>query len=318
MTKKACVGIDVGGTFTKLAAVSPSGKVLLEAQLPAEVAAGPKSFVDRVCAVIAGWRAERGLEISGVGMGLAGDVDSQRGLLRFAPNLAGWDGFSFTKAISGRLKTRVVVDNDANVAVFGAYKTELKGKARNVVGVTLGTGVGGGLIVEGRLYRGSTGSAGEIGHTKVEPDGETCHCGRRGCLEAYAGSYGILRTARRLLRREPKKGKVLRALVPDLAKLSPAQLTEAANDGDEIAREVWALTGRRLGVGLANLVLVMNPDVVLILGGVSRAGRWILDPIREYFDADPFRTAFGHAKIKLADNQHAGRVGAALLALEEI
>ncbi len=312
-----CVGIDVGGTFTKVAAVAPSGRVLLEAQLPAEVAAGPASFVDRISALIGAWRSQRGLKISGVGLGLAGDVDSERGALRFAPNLRGWNGFEFKKAFEKRLKTRVAVDNDANVAVWGAFRTELKGRPRNVVGVTLGTGVGGGLIVERKLYRGSTGSAGEIGHTIVEPGGEKCHCGRRGCLEAYAGAYGILRSARKLLDESPGKGEVLRARVPDLARLTPAQLTEAADDGDEIARAVWARTARYLAVGMANLVLVMNPEVVLILGGVSRAGRWILDPIEEHFAAQPFKTAFGRARVKLADNQNAGRVGAALLALED-
>ena len=234
-------------------------------------------------------------------MGLAGDVDSARGRLRFAPNLRGWDGFDFRKAFSARTQGRVVIDNDANAAVWGGYVVGLKRRARNVVGVTLGTGVGGGLILEGRLYRGSTGSAGEIGHMIVKPGGRLCHCGNRGCLEAYAGSYGIMRTARSL----------------GLKGLTPRDIAAAADGGDALAREVWARTGRVLGVGLSNLVLVLNPDVVLLLGGVSRAGRWLTGPIEEHFRGQPFKTPFSGLRVKLAESTKAGWLGAALLSREK-
>jgi glucokinase len=315
---KACVGVDVGGTFTKLAAVSPAGKVLAEAEIPSEVEAGPEAFVDRVRSLLQTWRAKKNLSPAALGLGLAGDVDSRAGALRFAPNLKGWDGFSFKKAFSKSLKIPVAVDNDANAAVWGGYKTELKGKPRHVVGVTLGTGVGGGLVIDGRLHRGVTGSAGELGHVKIVEGGEPCHCGDRGCLEAYAGSYGILRAARQRLAASPSKGSVLRGLCPDLEELTPRLLTQAADSGCELSREVWNATAEKLATGLEGLVLVVNPDAILILGGVSRAGKWLLDPIKRRFDAQPFRTAFSSVKVTLADNQHAGRVGAALLALEEL
>ena len=312
---KAAVGIDVGGTFTKLAAVSPSGRIRLQERLPSHVGAGAAAFVDRVCGVVERWSGH-GLRALGVGLGLAGDVDSKRGELRFTPNLKGWDGFPFKRAFERRLKTRVVVNNDANAAVWGGYAVELKRRPRDVVGVTLGTGVGGGLIVDGRLYGGATGSAGEIGHMKVEPGGELCHCGQRGCLEAYAGSYGILRLARRLIAAKPKRARRLLALCGGVESLEPAHLSKAADAGDPVAREVWLTTGRKLALGLENLILVMNPDVLLILGGVSRAGRWLLDPIEARLAAQPFRTPFSHVRVKMADDPNAGCVGAALLALE--
>ncbi|MBI3552596.1 MAG: ROK family protein [Elusimicrobia bacterium] len=309
-------GIDVGGTFTKAAVVSAAGKVLREDRIATRPSEGPRTFVSRVAALLSSWRRE-GLSFSAAGLAIAGDVDAEKGVLRFSPNLPKFDGFRLRDELSARLEVPVVMDNDANLAVWGAYRTELYGRPQNVVGVTLGTGVGGGLVLAGRLYRGSTGSAGEIGHARVEIPGELCHCGRRGCLEAYAGSYGIVRRARRLLAQAPRAGRLVRALCPDLRNLEPAHLSEAAQKGDALARRLWAETGFYLAVGLSNLVLVFNPDAVLILGGVSRAGRWLLDPIKEYFKAQPFKTPFGRAKLKLADNPNAGRVGAALLALDQ-
>ncbi|MEK7859651.1 MAG: ROK family protein [Elusimicrobiota bacterium] len=314
MPERTAIGVDVGGTFTKLALVGSQGRLLERAQMPTAPEAGPADFVRRVGALVDAFKGRAGARA--IGLGLAGDVDSRRGCLRFTPNLPGWEGFDFKKAFSRKMKRPVVVENDANAAVWGAYVTELKRRPRNVIGVTLGTGVGGGLILEGRLYRGSTGSAGEIGHALVEPGGELCHCGARGCLEAYAGNYGIVRTARRLLKKDPRRGALLRRLCPDLDALDPKTLTLAAERGDAVAREVWRLTGRRLGIGLANLVLVLNPDVLLLLGGVSRAGRWLLDPVRRSLSDQPFQTSFKAASVRMAGNHDGGCVGAALLALD--
>lgn len=310
------IGIDVGGTFTKLAAVTPAGRILFQEKMPTQPELGPASFVDRAAGMIDGWKAARRFRARGLGLGLAGDVDSGAGELRFTPNLRGWDGFPFKKALRSRVKVDVAVDNDANCAVFGAYVVELKRKPRHVVGLTLGTGVGGGLIVDGKLHTGATGSAGEVGHTKVAPGGEPCHCGGRGCLEAYGGSYGILRLAKRLVKKSPARAKRLLAICGTLDKLEPVHLSQAADAGDPVAQEVWLETGRKLAVGLENLILVINPDVVLILGGVSRAGRWVVDPIVSHLAAQPFRTPFSHARVKMADDPNAGCVGAALLALE--
>ena len=287
------VGIDVGGTFVKIGLVSPDGSVLRSVQIPTEAKKGPENFVRRAKAILKGWRYDS------IGLGLAGGVDTKKGTLLFVPNLPGWTGYSFKKAFNAK----TVVNNDANAAVWGGYVAALKKKPRTVVGVTLGTGVGGGIIVDGRLHRGATGSAGEIGHQTLELKGPLCHCGRRGCLEAYAGTYGIRRTAARFMRRPPSP-------------FTPKALAEAAQSGDRGARKTWEEVGSRLGEGLANLVLILNPDAVLILGGVARAGRLVLDPIRRVFTAQPFRAPFRGLILSAPADRDWGVVGAALLSRE--
>lgn len=302
------IGVDAGGTFVKLAAVSISGRFIKEAQVPSLPRLGPAAFVARVAREVRSWN----LRPSALGLALAGDVDSDKGTLRFTPNLKGWGGFPYRAAFTRALGVRAVVENDANAAVWGAYR-RLQLRSSRVVGVTLGTGVGGGLIVEGKLYRGATGSAGEVGHTVVEPGGRLCHCGARGCLEAYCGSYGILNTARELIKR-PSPG--LKRLCPDIAELSPAILSAAAHAGDKGARAVWERTGTWLGRGLVNLILTLNPEVVLLLGGVSRAGELLSKPVRRVLDAQPFKTPFKKLAVRLTADPTAGCLGAALLALE--
>ncbi len=295
--KNLSVGMDVGGTFTKIGLVDPKGNVVRSVQIPTEPNKGPLNFVRRAAAIIKDW------EFKSVGLGLAGGVDARTGTLLFVPNLKGWTGFSFKKAFSKSLGVTVHVDNDANVAVWGGYVVALKKKPKTVIGVTLGTGVGGGLVIDGRLHHGATGSAGEIGHLTLELNGPKCACGRRGCLEAYAGTAGIQRLARELMRRPPSP-------------LTPKAVDDAAKAGDRGARAVWETVGTRLGQGLASLILVLNPDAVLILGGVARAGDLVLDPVRRVFAAQPFREPFKKVVLSAPLDRDWGVVGAALLSRE--
>ncbi len=296
--KNRSVGIDVGGTFAKLGLVAPDGEVLEAVQIPTAPERGPADFLRRAEGVLRNW------SFSSIGLGLAGGVDPESGALLFVPNLKGWTGYSFRRALERAYAVPVAVDNDANAAVWGGYKAALKGRGRTILGVTLGTGVGGGVIVDGRLHRGATGSAGEIGHVTLELNGPACACGRRGCLEAYAGTEGILRAAKRLMKKAP-------------APLTPKAVADAAAAGDKGARAVWAEVGERLGQGLASMVLVLNPDAVLILGGVARAGKLILDPVRRAFAAQPFREPFRGLELSAPAGRDWGVVGAALLSREK-
>ena len=291
------VGIDVGGTFAKIALVTPEGDVVRSVSIQTEPRRAPAEFVRHVAAALKGWR------YGTLGLGLAGGLDAETGTLLFSPNLKRWIGFSFKREFEKRLKIRVAADNDANVAVWGGYAVGLKKKPRCVVGVTLGTGVGGGLIVDGKLHRGTTGGAGEIGHQIIVAGGAPCRCGRRGCLEAYAGTYGLQRIARRLMPRPPSP-------------LTPKALAEAARAGAPGARKVWREAGTYLGIGLANAVMLLNPDAVILLGGVSRAGDLILDPVRRVFKTQPFREPFESLELSMPAEREWGCVGAALLSRE--
>ncbi|MFI5363405.1 MAG: ROK family protein [Elusimicrobiota bacterium] len=291
------VGVDVGGTLAKIALVTPSGDIVRSTSIPTQPRRAPAEFVRQVAGALKGWRYDS------LGLGLAGGLDADTGTLLFAPNLKRWIGFSFKREFERRLKVRAVAENDANVAVWGGYAVGLKKKPRCVVGVTLGTGVGGGLIVNRRLLRGASGGAGEIGHQVIVLGGASCHCGRRGCLEAYAGTYGLQRIARRLMPRPPSP-------------LTPKALADAAKAGEPGARRVWREVGTHLGVGLANAVMLLNPDAVILLGGVARAGVLLLEPVRRVFDAQPFREPFEALELSLPSEREWGCVGAALLARE--
>ncbi len=315
MKKKRALGlgIDTGGTYTKIVVVSAQGRALHEAQVPTYPELGPRKFVERVSAALRSMDLSLFRSIRGIGLGLAGDVDSEHGSLRFTPNLRSFGGFAFRKAFEAALGLPVKVENDANMAVWGGYVVELKRRCGNVLGITMGTGIGGGLILEGRIYHGSTGSAGEIGHCCVEPEGELCHCGLRGCLEAYAGSYGIVRTARKLM---AERRSLMARWCPDPHLLEPKIVAEAACARDWAARETWRVTGYYLGLGIANAVYLLNPEEILIVGGVSRAGRLILDPVASVLRAQRFKTPFKRARVRIARTPNLGAVGAGLLGLE--
>jgi glucokinase len=292
------VGIDVGGTFAKIGLVAPNGDLAKCVQIPTQPSSAPKEFVTRVCAALKDWRYDS------VGLGLAGGVEAETGTLSFAPNLKRWIGFPFKTEFERRLKVHAVADNDANVAVWGGYAVGLKKVPRCVVGVTLGTGVGGGLIVDGKLHRGATGSAGELGHTVIRAGGALCNCGKRGCLEAYAGTYGIQRIARRLMKRPPSP-------------LTPKALADAAHAGTPGAKKVWDEYGTWLGIGLSNAVMLFNPDAILVLGGVARAGKLVLDPVKRVFATQPFREPFKRLTLSAPAERDWGCVGAALLSREK-
>ncbi len=295
--KNLAVGIDVGGTFIKIGLVDARGFVVRSIQIETEPSQGPAHFVRRALAILKEW------SFGSVGLGLAGGVDERTGALLFVPNLKGWTNFSFKKVLEKSLGVPVIVDNDANMAVWGVYVAVLKKKPRTVIGITLGTGIGGGLIIDGQLHRGATGSAGEIGHLSLAINGRRCQCGRRGCLEAYAGAKAIERRARELMARPPSP-------------LTPKAVAAAALAGDRGALKVWDEVGARLGQGLANVILVLNPDAILVLGGVARAGRLVLDPIRRVFAAQPFRAPFENIRLSAPLNRDWGVVGAALLSRE--
>lgn len=313
--RKIGLGADVGGTFTKMVLADDLGRVLNHTQIETASRRGPKDFVLRVSEAAALLQRQAGLRAHGLGLGIAGLVDSEGGRLRFAPNLKELSRFPLGRALKARLGLPVAVENDANAAAWGAYVCELERRSSNMACVTLGTGVGGGLVLNKRLYRGSTGSAGEIGHTCVEADGQLCHCGARGCLEAYVGSYGMLDAVAKMLAGPSGRKSTLRRWPAEV--LTPKILAQAARAGDPVAKAVWRMAGYYLGLGISSLLYLLDLDDVVLVGGVSKAGRLILDPVREVLASMPMRTPFEHVRLRIGRTPDLGAIGAALLGLEE-
>ncbi len=311
------IGIDIGATYTKIVAMREGGKVLKQMRLPTEPRNGPDAFIKKISGHLNNWKLEFGKTLRSIGIGVAGDIDPQKGIIRFSPNLNRWRNVPVVKPLKRKTGLPCVMENDADMAAWGAYVLELKKKYKNVIAVTLGTGIGGGIVLEGRLYHGSTGSAGEIGHAKINWDSsaEICACGDRGCLEAYIGSYAISRKVVQVLKTIPKNS-ILARLCTDEKRVSTRRLTEAADEGDPVARRIWLETGQYLGRGLANVGQLFNPDCIVLTGGVSRAWRHFLPALKKVLSEQSMAVSCKFMKIVVAKNADLGSLGAALYGLE--
>jgi glucokinase len=306
------IGIDIGGTNTKLVVMGSRNAVLHEARFHTMPERGPADFIKRLTE--AARKIKKDWKPSSVGVGVAGDVDPEKGVIRFSPNLDRWRNVAVAAPLKKALGLRCVIENDANMAAWGAYELELGRKYGNVVAVTLGTGVGSGIIVEGKLYHGANGSAGELGHNKLSRGGEKCHCGGYGCMEAYCGSYAIMRSARRVIKNQASF--IARYAAPGRERLNTVCLTRAADGGHRAALKIWREMGENLGRGLADMLLVLNPDCVVLTGGVSRASRHFLGAVRKVFDSQEMKTSFTRVRLVVAGNADLGVYGAALLGME--
>ncbi|OGS11594.1 MAG: hypothetical protein A2234_02675 [Elusimicrobia bacterium RIFOXYA2_FULL_58_8] len=308
------IGIDIGGTNTKIVAVNAAGKLVMQERFRTEAGKGAADFVRRLSAIIPAFRRKYGKKLVSIGIGAAGDVDPEKGKIRFSPNL-GWRNVSLAAPLGRLTGLPCFMENDANMAAWGAFELELGRKKSTAITLTLGTGIGTGLILDGKLYHGATGSAGEAGHFKVERDGRACHCGGRGCLEAYCGSYAIMARARELVKDEAAFARRFGA--PARRKFNTICLTNAAAAGNRAALRVWAETGDYLGRGLAGLILLLNPDYVVLTGGVSKAKKWFLPAMNAVLRNQQIETPFARVRVKVSDNSDLGSHGAALFGLEK-
>lgn len=307
------IGIDIGGTNTKLVVVNRDGKLLAQDRFKTEPSRGVAHFIRALAGHVEAFKRDYGRQLVSIGVGAAGDVDPERGVLRFAANL-GWGNVNIVKPLAKVTGLPCVMENDANMAAWGAYELELKRKSDDILTLTLGTGIGSGMILDGKLYHGATGSAGEAGHLKLVPGGRQCNCGGKGCFEAYCGSYAIMRRAGELIKNEAAF--VRRYASPGHERFNTICLTNAAADGHAAARKVWEETGHYLGLGLAGLVLVLNPGRVVLTGGVSKARKWFMPAMQKVLAAQQFKTPFSKVKIVVSDNSDLGSHGAALFGLE--
>jgi glucokinase len=303
---KPYLGIDIGGTNIKIATVSASAEVVERGLIETRASEGAARAFARIHAAAQALGPDG---IEAVGIGCAGLIDERRGVLTVSPNLKAWEGTALARLASKHFSVPILIQNDATVAAYG--ESVIRGtRGKNLVLLTLGTGVGGGIVVDGRVVRGVTGFGGELGHITVHPDGALCHCGRRGCLEAYAGSYGIVRTAMEL------RGGSKR---PRAQKLSAFRVFEAAHAGESWARETVRIAGDYLGIAIGILLNTFNPSVVVIGGGVSKSLDALEPHIRRSVKRHAFSQMIAAARIERARlGNDAGMVGAAMLVRDAI
>jgi glucokinase len=307
------VGIDIGGTKIAGGLVDDEGRIVREAR---EATPGDAAQIPEVVAQVA--QQVRGdAEVAGIGIGAAGFIGADRSTVLFAPNIR-WRDEPLAERVCELTDVPVVVENDASAAAWGEFRFGAGADSDDLLLVTVGTGVGGGIVHRGQLFRGGFGVAGEIGHLRVVPDGLLCGCGRRGCLEQYASGSALVREARLRLD-EPSAGPLREAVGDDPDRLTGPLVTQLAQDGDPLCDDLLADLGRWLGEGIASLATVLDPTVVAIGGGVAAAGDHLLDPIRRAFEAS--LPAHGHrplADLRLATlGNDAGLVGAADLVRSE-
>ncbi len=318
--QKLIIGLDLGGTNVVAVLVTEKGKVLAKTDFPTEGAKGPEYVIKNIAEKAVLMVGNAGYKIKDVwraGIGSPGPMDSKKGVIIGAVNLPGWTRVELKKKLEGRLKVNVGVDNDANCAVYGeAWMGAAKGAA-NVVGFTLGTGVGGGIVVDGKLVRGANYNAAEIGHTTVHPEGRLCKCGVKGCLEQYASASSIANSAKDRIKAGALSS-ITEMVKGDINKITSQTVYEAVQNGDRTANEVWSEFIEYLSIGVANAVQTLNPEVIVIAGGVINAGDGLFEPLREAVRKKTFALTFGAAKIVPARlGGLAGAIGAAGVVINE-
>jgi glucokinase len=274
-------GVDLGGTTTTAALADATGRLVGERQIPTESHRGPKPVLDRICQLIEELATQAGRPVAALGVGVPGLVDVPRGITRFLPNMpTQWRDIPAAELLSTRLQCPVRLLNDVRAATLGELTYGRGRTARTMAFFAIGTGIGGGVAVDGRLHLGPLGAAGELGHQTIVPDGPTCGCGNRGCLETLASGPAITAEGVRLL----KTGLAPRLhelVAGDAGRVTPREMAAAAAAGDQHVRDAIYRAAEYLGIGVANVVVVLHPDLVVLGGGVAEMGPILLDRVRD-------------------------------------
>ena len=308
------IGVDVGGTATKAAIVAGSGEVLLRVERGTDKSAGTKGIIAIIDELI-GRASEISAAPSVVGVGAAGFIDATTGSVTFAPNLS-YDDPHVAEAVRSRTGLPVIVDNDANAAVWGERTFGAARGLDHVVLLTLGTGIGSGFISDGRLVRGFTGAGAEFGHTVVDPKGPECLCGLRGCIEQFASGGAIGRAARRAAEDNPTSTMI--AMAGSVDAITAEHAAKAAREYDEIALEIMHEAGRWLGIALSNIANLFDPQTIVLGGSVAKAGETFLGMARDTLVAMTGAQRRRPLRLDVTElGGDVGIIGAAALAFHE-
>lgn len=316
MVKDAAIGIDIGGTNVRLGIVDPEGRVVFRESFATHSVSGKSALLETLVKKVrelSEAAEHRGYRVVGVGVGAPGPIDVEKGFVYFFPNLPGWKDTPLKSILEKRMRLPATVNNDANAMAYGEYRFGAGRGSNNLVALTLGTGIGGGLVIGGRLFYGVTFSAAEIGHIVINENGPLCACGNHGCVETYVGNGYFVREVRRRLTDHPKSHLVL-----ELRKgkeLTPLLVAQAARRGDALSKKMWRETGEHLGTLLAGIANLLNPEKIILGGGIAQNGDLLFKPVIETLNKKAFPIAAAAVKVVPAKlGTDAGIVGAAALA----
>lgn len=315
MTKKYKIGVDLGGTNVKVALIDSHGKIVFTTSVPTRAEMGYEYTISNIKEVIYTSLKETNTpkeNLAGIGFGCPGQIDSVNGIVRLLPNIPGWVNIPLAEIMEKEFGVPTKVDNDVRCAALGELNYGAGKGCKNLVCITVGTGVGSGIIVNGELVRGASMSAGELGHIIVEHNnGEFCGCGNTGCLEAYASGPSIVKMAHDyIMGGKSSKFKELAVNTP----ITPRIVYEAAKQGDAVAKAIFDRTGYWLGVALTGVVNLLNPEKIIVGGGVAQAGEMLLEPIRETIKKRAIGVSADAVQVVNAQlGETAGVIGASLL-----
>ncbi|MDP8296986.1 MAG: ROK family protein [Candidatus Orphnella occulta] len=316
--KNRILAIDFGATFVKFGLLNLKGEILKKGSFSTKAHLSRKSLVSRIITeselMITGLKKS----LLGVGIGVPGPVDYKKGVIYNLTNVKGWRGVPLRDIIRSQLKVPVFVDNDANAACIGEAKWGAAKGFKDVVCITLGSGLGSAVMIDGKIFRGRGYSAAEMGHMCIERHGLKCNCGSRGCLETFAGNSYIVKEAVNRLKRGEKS--ILSKLTDGkLSEITPKLIHEASKKGDQFSIKVWQRMGENVGIGLSNIVNIFNPEVIVIGGGLAKSGKFLFDSIKTTVKARAMPIFTKDLKIKKAKFiEDAGTVGAAALVIDGV
>ena len=311
---KERIGIDVGGTNVKIALVDNKGKIIYSNSIPTRAEMGYEYTINNMKEAITELIKETKSDpknIESIGFGFPGQIDYQKGIVRLAPNIPGWVDVPIAEIMEKEFGIPTRVDNDVRCAALGELNYGAGQGCDNLICITVGTGIGSGLVINGKLVRGASNAAGEIGHIKLDMNGgPLCGCGDRGCLEAFASGPSIVALAEEYIK-GGKSTKYRELANPDI---TPYIVSEAAKQGDPVAKRIFTLVGEYIGIGLASVVNLLNPEKIIIGGGVAAAGDLLLTPIKESLVKRAMPIAGSAVEIVPAQlGNSAGVIGASLL-----
>jgi len=313
------LAVDLGGTKILTALVSNSGEIIARRHCLTLADEGPTPVIERLLSAIDSILRLESLKpsnLDSISIAAAGAVDLEKGLVTLSPNLPGWHDVPLGEVVRERCGVRVFLVNDASAAALGEHRFGSGKGVKNLVFLTIGTGIGGGIIINGELYQGISGSAGEIGHMTIDLNGLHCACGNTGCLETLASGTAIAREAKRRIN-QGENSSLVDIAAGKMDKITAEKVGVAARDGDALSLDVIAEAGACLGAGLVNLVNIFNPEMIVIGGGVAKLGELLLEPARQVVKERAFPVSARAVRVVAARlGEEAGIYGAAVFARE--